>query len=154
MVEVIGCVSVAETALRLAVKLGRLIKDLKAAPDQLLALSNEICSLKVALDSVRHALSGELHTRPVPGIEPLLFQTSIRFEEVEKVVSRLGQLGPYGSKWNIRTWERFVWHREKDRVATLQANLRELRNNITLALSASCSYVSALLPGLCGGYTA
>ena len=144
MVEVFGCIAVAETALRLAVNLGRLIKALKAAPNEILALANEINNLKLVLDSVRQALSGDLRTRPIPSIEPLLFQTSIRFEEVDKLVSRLGQLGPYGSRWNIRTWERYVWLRERDRVAALQTNLKDLRSNIALALGASGTYVTLL----------
>ena len=89
MVEVFGCIAVTETALRLAIKVGRLIKDLKAAPNQLLALSNEINDLKLVLDSVRQALSGDSRTQQVPGIEPLLFQTSIRFMEVDQFESRL-----------------------------------------------------------------
>ena len=146
MVEPLGCVAVAETGLILAIKLGRLIKDLQAAPAELLALSNEVCNLKVVLQSVREAISGGGPKGQVLNVEPLLFQASIRFEEIDKIVSRLGQLGPYGNKWNIRTWERFVWHHEKGRIAELLWHLRDIRSNIALAFGVSCSYVP---PRLC-----
>lgn len=100
--EPFGCVAVAETGLRLAIKLGKLIKDLRITSDQLLALSNEVYAV---------------------GVEPLLFQASIRFEEIDKIASRLGQLRPYSSQWNMRAWHRVVWCREKDRIAVLIGKL-------------------------------
>ena len=138
MVDPFGCIAVAEPALRLIVKVGRLIRDLQAAPDQLFAFSNEIYDLKLSLDSVHQALSSQRRPLQVPSIEPFLFQASIRFEEIDKIVSRPEKLGPYGSKWKVRAWEGFVWHREKDKIATMQKHLRELRTNIALALGANC----------------
>ena len=141
MADPFGCIAVTETGLKLGFAIGKLIQALQSAPDELLALSNEICDLRLVIDSVRKATADSAQPLEWPGVGPLLFQASIRFDEVDKLVKRLGQLGSYGTSWNLSTWDRFLWQKEKRKVATLQKQLRGIRSNLALTLGANASYV-------------
>ena len=145
MADPFGCLAVTETGLKLGLAIGKLIQALQSAPDELLALSNEICDLRLTINGVRQTLTDSAQPSEWPGVEPLLFQASIRFDEVDKIVSRLGQLGPYGTVWNLHTWDRFLWQKEKRKVATLQKQLRAIRNNLALTLGTSSTYVLSYL---------
>lgn len=140
MADPLGCVAVTETGLKLALAVGKLIQALHDAPDELLALSNELCDLRLTVERVRQATSNTAHPSELPGIGPLLFQARIRFEEAERILTRLGQLGPYGTVWNLNTWERILWQKEKKKVVVLQKQLRAIRSNVSLILGTHSSY--------------
>lgn len=140
MADPLGCVAVTETGLKLGLAVGKLIQALHDAPDELLALSNELCDLRLTVERVRQATSHTVQPLELPGIGPLLFQARIRFEEAERILTRLGQLGPYGTVWNLNTWERFLWQKEKKKVVVLQKQLRAIRSNMSLILGTHSSY--------------
>ncbi|KAL9043864.1 MAG: hypothetical protein Q9214_002961, partial [Letrouitia sp. 1 TL-2023] len=139
MADPFGCVAVTETGLKLGLAVGKLIQALHDAPDELLALSNELCDLRLTVERVQKATSNAAQPLELPGIGPLLFQARIRFEEADKILTRLGQLGPYGTVWNLNTWERFLWQKEKKKVVVLQKQLRAIRSNISLILGTHSS---------------
>ncbi|KAI9723558.1 MAG: hypothetical protein M1828_004154 [Chrysothrix sp. TS-e1954] len=136
MVDPISIGELSLACLGIAVKLGQLINQLRHAPDELLALSNETCDLRNVLETVRKTLATP-HQYEVVGVAPQLFLANIRFEELDRIVSRLGQMGSWSDNWNIGVWERLLWKKEKSKIVKLQQQLREIRTNISLALEAN-----------------
>lgn len=133
MADPFGCIAVSETGLKLGLAIGKIVQALQSAPDELLALSNEVCDLRLTINGVRQTIAAS-EIQEWPGVEPLLFQASIRFDQVDKIVQKLGQLGPYGTIWNLNTWDRLLWQKEKGKVITLQKQLRAVRSNLALTL--------------------
>ncbi|KAL8723155.1 MAG: hypothetical protein Q9225_000496 [Loekoesia sp. 1 TL-2023] len=142
MADPFGCIAVAETGLRLGLAIGKIVQALQSAPDELLALSNEVCDLRLTINGVRQTIATCVEPREWPGVEPLLFQASIRFDQVDKIVRKLGQLGPYGTIWNLNTWDRLLWQKEKGKVITLQKQLRAVRSNLALTLGTHSSFTT------------
>ena len=137
MADPFGITALAGTGLQLAIKLRQLIKQLRQAPDELLALSNEICDIKIVFDAVGNALSTSVPLQEnIKSVEPHLFLARIKLEEIDTVISRLGHLGSWNDAWHMGTWERISWRREKSKVVVLQAQLRDIRQNLSLALDA------------------
>lgn len=109
------------------------MQALQSAPDELLALSNKVCDLRLSINGVRQTIAAS-GIQVWPGVELLLFQASIRFDQVGKIVRKLGQLGPYGTIWNLNTWDRLLWQKKKVKVIALQKQLRAVRSNLALRL--------------------
>lgn len=141
MADPFGCIAVSETGLKLGLAIGKIVQALQSAPDELLALSNEVCDLRLTINGVRQTIVASA-VQEWPGVEPLLFQASIRFDQVDKIVQKLGQLGPYGTIWNLNTWDRLLWQKEKGKVVTLQKQLRAVRSNLALTLGTQSSFTT------------
>ncbi|KAL8998184.1 MAG: hypothetical protein Q9188_006155 [Gyalolechia gomerana] len=118
MADLFGCIGVAETGLRLGLAIEKIVQALRSALDELLALSNKVCDLRLTSNGVRQAMTAS-GIQEWPGVELLLFQASIRFDQVGKIVRKLGQSSPYGTIWNPNTWDRCQdFHLAKRAIAT------------------------------------
>ena len=138
MVDPFSIIQVTDTAASVAQKLGQIIENLAEAPNEVLALSNELWNLQIVLEDWREMqrdLVGRLtettSRKDVGGA--LLFQARVKLDELNNLVSQWGKLSQWGDSWNMGRRDRFLWLREKKRVVQLQGALRELRSNIIAA---------------------
>ncbi|MCJ1394668.1 hypothetical protein MMC18_007548 [Xylographa bjoerkii] len=122
-------VAVCETGANVAQKLIQLVKDLVSAPDELLALSNELWNLQLVLDD---ALQSDRDNRALPMqntdkssvLSALIYQARIKLDELHNMIRRWGKLSQWGDSWNMGRRDRFLWLKDKNRVVKLQAELR------------------------------
>ena len=134
----LSILQIAETAGSVARKLSQIIKNLREAPNEVLALSNELWNLQIILEDwrgIQQDLVGRLpestSKKDVGGA--LLFQARIKLDELNNLVRQWGKLSQYGDSWNMGRRDRFLWLRDKKHVVHLQGALRELRSNIIAA---------------------
>lgn len=63
MADSFGCTAVAETGLRLGLAIGKIVQALQSAPDDLLALSNEACDIRLTVNGVRQTIAISVEPR-------------------------------------------------------------------------------------------
>ena len=145
MADPCSIVSVTQTGLEVAQFLTKLIKDIKSAPDELLALSNEVWNLKLVLDDVQELerSSDESSARKLDSVKALVYQAQIKLARLSTMTIQWGRLSPWGDSFNMGRRDRFLWLKEKGRVMKLQSELRELRSNLAVAVGTQTTYVEA-----------
>lgn len=103
MADPISILSACDVAAKVAGKTTKLVKGLAAAPDELLALSNELWNLKLVLDNVRETEqeAPPAHSKQQTTINALLYQARIKLEEANTMVSHMGRLSAWGDSFTI-----------------------------------------------------
>lgn len=119
-----------------AQSLQQLISSVRSAPDELLALSNEICNLKFVLDEVKVAVleSKDLSSKELSALCVILIQARAKYNELDALMAKWGKLGPWGDSWHMGRLDRFLWLRDKKKVCDLQREMREIRTNLLVVL--------------------
>ena len=141
MADPFSIIAVTETGLRVANTLTNIIKNLRNAPSELLALSNEIWNLKLVLEDVselpRDALTSD--TEKVATLDVLIYQSKIKLDELSTLISQWGRVSQFGDSFNMGRRDRFLWLKDKGRVVKLQKEVRELRHDLSMAVGTKIS---------------
>jgi hypothetical protein len=143
MAEPLAIVAVIQTGLHVAKLLTKIVQDLRGAPDELLALSNEVWNLNLVLDDVQELektkTSDGASACKFDAVKALLYQARIKLDILSTMISQWGRLSPWGDLFHMGRRDRFLWLKEKDRVIQLQKDLREIRSNLSIAISSKTS---------------
>ncbi|KAL8834331.1 MAG: hypothetical protein Q9176_007559 [Flavoplaca citrina] len=144
MAEPYGILAVCTTSFKVAQALHGLIVRLREVPNELLALSNEVCNLKFVLDSVQKAINDDERSgaSKLPNVGPMLFQARVKLDSLDNMISKWAKIDTWGDSVHIGKIDRLFWLREKTKVWELQKQLRELRQGLCVLLGAGS--VSAL----------
>jgi hypothetical protein len=139
MADPFGITGVAIASLSVGRKLQSLISELKQAPSELLALSNEISNIKLVLDTIQDAInvSGEAGMRQYDRLGPLLFQARIKLDRLAMLVKRWGTITERGDGFVVKKLDRIFWIKEKKEVWELQRRFREIRANLSVLMQAN-----------------
>ena len=99
MANPFSIIQVVDTSTKVAQLLTNLVRDLKGAPDELLALSNEAWTLKLILDEVRELEKShdEPSARKLDASKALIYQTRIKLDRLTAMINRWGKLSPWGT---------------------------------------------------------
>jgi hypothetical protein len=126
-------------------QLRRIIRDTNHAPDEILALSNEISDLNILLSDL------EVASRDIENSSQSQSGHSIAHAikgQLAKAKSTLVQLGSHASELfdvlpdgSLR-FQRYMWIREKSKVTTLQQDLVGIKRSLALMLASATAYVS------------
>ncbi|KAL9040774.1 MAG: hypothetical protein Q9214_004351, partial [Letrouitia sp. 1 TL-2023] len=119
MVEPYGILQVCTTSFKVAQALHGFIVHLREVPNELLALSNEVCNLKFVLDSVQKAM----HDNEKLGASQFASGDSVQIGKIDRV----------------------FWLKEKKKIWELQKQLREIRQGLCVLLGAGNSSALAQL---------
>ena len=140
MADPFSIVAVIGTGVKVATCLTKLVKDLHNAPDDLLALSNEVWNLKLVLHDVQELGKGlEEQEKKASPIKLLVFQISAKLDQLDSMTSSWGKLSPFGDKWSMGRRDRFLWMKERTRIAQMRNELRELRSDLLMAIGINVS---------------
>ncbi|KAL8941725.1 MAG: hypothetical protein Q9211_001701 [Gyalolechia sp. 1 TL-2023] len=144
MAEPYGIISVCTTSFEVARALHGLIVRLREVPNELLALSNEVCNLKFVLDAVQKAMhdNGKSGAPPLSSVGPMLFQARVKLDSLDNLVSKWAKIDAWGDSVHIGKLDRLFWLKEKAKVWELQKQLREIRQGLSVLIGAG--NVSAL----------
>ena len=133
-------VTVIDTSGKVATFLTKIVKDLWDAPDELLALSNEVWDVKLVLHDVQELeRDTESQEEKASSVRHLVFQISVKLEQLSTLASSWGKLSPFGDKWSMGRRERFLWMKERNRITKIRAELRELRSDLSTAIGINVS---------------
>ena len=136
MADPFSIIAVTQTGLSVAQALTKLIQGLRSAPDELLALSNEVWNLKLVLDDVQELESS--HNAPsvhkLDAVHALVYQIRIKLDTLSTLTAQWGRLSQWCDSFSIGRRDRFSWLKEKARFIKLQSELRELRSNLSTAV--------------------
>ena len=138
MADPYGILAVCTTSFKVARALHGLIVRLHEVPNELLALSNEVCNLKFVLDSVAKALQDDERSgaSQLSNVGPMLFQARIKLDSLDKLISKWAKIDAWGDSVHIGKIDRFFWLKEKTKVWELQKQLREIRQGLIVLLGA------------------
>ena len=144
MADPFPIISVAEIGVHVSRKITTLVAELDDAPNELLALSNEIWCLQLVLDGLREFQNDPkgLNALYDQEILTLLCKTQITLGGLNKVATNWGRLSNYGDSWKMGKRARFLWLKEKECVIREQLKLRELRANIVSLVGNKFGYIS------------
>ncbi|KAL9076252.1 MAG: hypothetical protein Q9157_003716 [Trypethelium eluteriae] len=139
MAEAIGIISLCVEGISITKSLVKLINSLQSAPNELLALANEVSNLNFVLQDIRDTFQFRSTVNLDKGnsIPRFLIQASSKLEEVRAVLSRWTRLSPHGDSWHIGRRERFLWLKDRGHVIELQTSLRVIRADLSLAMEAN-----------------
>lgn len=118
MAEVIGVVSGAITLAETAGKLGQLIKRLRDAPDELLALSNEVNDFSLLVTQLRNR--GTVHPDMRPHLEMKLRDADSKIAAIKTFLQKVDLI-------DGNALDRLVWVHYRSKIRSCQAELREIR---------------------------
>ena len=138
MADPYGILAVCTTSFKVAQALHGLIVRLREVPNELLALSNEVCNLKFVLDSVAKALHDDERSgaSQLSNVGPMLFQARVKLDSLDKLISKWAKIDAWGDSVHIGKIDRFFWLKEKMKVWELQKQLREIRQGLIVLLGA------------------
>lgn len=127
MTDPISILSACDIAAKVATKTTKLVRDLAHAPDKLLALSNELWNIKLVLDGVREARqdASTCSFEKPTALDALLYQARIKLDDANATVSHMGKLSQWGDCFTVGRSERFLWLKQRKRVAKMQAEIIE-----------------------------
>ncbi|PVH89984.1 hypothetical protein DL98DRAFT_647652 [Cadophora sp. DSE1049] len=132
--EVVGAVASIVTLTKLVLDGVKLAKTLYKAPDDLAALQDQLECFNVMLAEIE-----KCHNHDWPGlVSTTLGRARLTIEQIHQLVE-LKLLKTNGSTSRAR---RRAWARHKSKIHSLRDALRECRENLTTALSASSSSLS------------
>ena len=139
MAEALGIISLCVEGIFVTKSLVKLINSLQAAPNELLALANEVSNLNFVLQDIRDTFQfrNEVNLRAGNFVPRLLAQASNKLEEVRTILSRWTRLSPHGDSWHIGRRERFLWLKDRSHVIELQTSLKAIRADLSLAVEAN-----------------
>ena len=122
-------------------------RNLRKAPDEVLALINEVTDLQIVLDDVSGCLSeaGETSTsdtRRLQHMATLINRAKENMLQLEDIMrSVIGKYGSLRDDWKM--W-RVRWVGAKDPVEVVRQNLRDVRLNIMTQMMVINTYVASL----------
>jgi len=129
--EVVGAVASIVTLTKLVLDGVRIAKTLYKAPDDLAALQDQLENFNGMLAEIEKS-----HNHVLPGpVFTTLERSKLAIEQIRQLVE-LKLLKTNGSTSRAR---RRAWARHKSKIHSLRDILRECRENLTIALSASSS---------------
>lgn len=134
----LGAAASALTVASPAHKLGQLIRSTKNAPDEIIALSNQVADLKLVIEEVE-CLDREsnLQRRSSETLTKLLIGVRIKFDHLDGFVEELLDV----QKYNNLQVQRIKWATYyKKRSKKLQAELRDMQQNLGTVLAARSTY--------------
>lgn len=118
MAEAIGVVSGAITLAETAGKLGQLIKRLRDAPDELLALSNEVNDFNILVAQMRNP--GAVRPDMRPHLEMKLRDADSKIAAIKTFLQKIDVI-------DGNALDRLVWVHYRSRIRSCQTDLREIR---------------------------
>ena len=138
MADPYGIIAVCATSFKVALALHGLIVRLRNVPNELLALSNEVCNLKYVLDSVSTVMHDNERSgaSQLPNVGPMLFQARVKLDSLDNLISKWAKIDAWGDSVHIGKIDRYFWLREKTKVWDLQKQLREIRQGLIVLLGA------------------
>ncbi|KAL8923764.1 MAG: hypothetical protein Q9208_004412 [Pyrenodesmia sp. 3 TL-2023] len=138
MADPYGILAVCTTSFKVAQALHGFIERLREVPNELLALSNEVCDLKFVLDSVQKAIhqNERLGASQLSNVGPMLFQARVKLDSLDNLVSNWAKINRWGDSVRIGKIDRLYWLKEKKKVCELQKQLREIRQGLCVLLGA------------------
>ena len=138
MTDPYGVVAVCTTSFKVAQALHGLVVRLREVPNELLALSNEVCNLKFVLDSIQEAMQDNEKSglSQLSSVGPMLFQARVKLDSLDNLISKWAKIDAWGDSVHISKLDRFFWLREKTKVWELQKQLREIRQGLCILLGA------------------
>lgn len=141
MADPLAIVAATATAIKVAKKLTKFLRDIHDAPDELLALSNETWNLKLVLDDVQELKVNvdSLSSQKFDPLHALVHQARLKLDELNTMTAQWGALSQWGDSFDMRKRDRWLWLKNKRRVMILQGELRELRSDLSVAVGAQTS---------------
>ena len=133
-----GILAVCTTSFKVARALHGLIVRLREVPNELLALSNEVCNLKFVLDSVQKAMHDNERSgaSQLSNVGPMLFQARVKLDSLDNLIVKWAKIDAWGDSVHIGKMDRLFWLKEKTKVWELQKQLREIRQGLCIVLGA------------------
>lgn len=133
-----GAAASALTVASAAYKLGQLIRSTKNAPDEIIALSNQVADLKLVIEEVECLdRDSNLQRRSSEALSKLLIGVRIKFDHLDGFVEELLDV----QKYNSLQIQRIKWATSyKKRSKRLQAELRDMQQNLGTVLAARSTY--------------
>jgi len=121
MTEILGITASILTVAEAGLKLGQLIRSLRHAPDELLALNNEVVELKVILTQIQ--LLKDAQPDILINISPTFEKTSESIQSLKSLVD-----GYHGRL--VTGFRRFKWVLETAKINDLKQDIRERRSQL------------------------
>lgn len=117
-------IAVIQVTAQCAKLLTTVIITLRDAPEDILALSNEVSDLNLVLTEVAS-------TTPSPNVLKLINRANAMLRILESLLREW--MRPHGTGGEVK-FERFAWFRHSKKARVLQAQLRELKLGIVAGL--------------------
>ena len=140
MAEVIGILGICVESISLSKSLVKIVSRLKAAPNELFALANEVSNVSGILQDLRDTcddIEAKFNLESSPSLNSLLHQVNEILARIRDHLRRWMTLGQHGDSWHVGRRERILWLRERRHVIELQKSLKVTREDLTLALGAN-----------------
>ncbi|EKG17698.1 hypothetical protein MPH_05147 [Macrophomina phaseolina MS6] len=132
MADPVSIVSLTIQVVGIAKRLGELIKIIHDAPEELLALSNEVNDLSIVVGCFREALPDEEDDLShIP-----LSRAKSDLDGINLMLQRWGRVSAAGDSWHIGRFDKFLWLRERKKVNQYQQRIRETRANLSAMVGA------------------
>ena len=137
----LGAAASVLTVASAAYKVGQLIRSVKNAPDEIVALSNQIADLKLVIEEIESLdRDSNLQRKSSETLTKLLISLRIKFDSLDGYVEELLDVQKYN---NLQT-QRIKWATiYKKRAKRLQAELRDMQQNLGTVLAARSTYETA-----------
>lgn len=136
MADPFSIIAVTDIGLRTAETLTGFITRLRDAPEELLALSNEVWTLNIVLEDVQELerSPSDARARKMDTTRALVYQARMKLDLLNTMTTQWGRLSPWGDSFTMRKRDKLLWLKEKGCVVRLQTELRKLRNNLSVAM--------------------
>lgn len=134
MAEVVGLVASVATLIEVSLKLGKLLSRFRDAPDELLALSNEITDLRFLFAEIEKIV----RERP-----DSMTRFSSTLDTAERRVEAVLRFFQKVDAFDTTITDRVIWMRHKCKVGRLQSGLRDSRLQLDALLGAGFLHQSS-----------
>lgn len=134
---VASLVALVGAGIQTAAALDKLIKGLRSAPEEFLALANEVSAINQVIDRASNILCE--HRTRLTGKSLAIEAHPINFGQIigraneiyVQIKSSVDSLNPEEKKGQWKHTSRLVWLRRKEQLLKLQSGLKECRQEIT-----------------------
>ena len=125
--EPFGATTAALTVIKTLSGFADVVKSFKDAPNELLALNNEVSDLKLVISDIETLdRESNLVRNSSESLTKLLLEARIKVNALEGLTQ---ELVTFGAESNVKI-RRIKWVRTKSKVERLRRELREVRSNI------------------------
>jgi Fungal N-terminal domain of STAND proteins len=132
-------IAVLGAAVNAAQTIQNLIRTLRQAPDELLALSNEVSDFRLVLHEIDLSAQGQdVAYNSTSAILRILSRAEAKLDELDRFVK--GFVRPHLS--TVTKVDRVRWMKEKNNAQAIQSELRAMRMDLATLLVAKTSYVN------------
>lgn len=134
----LGATASALTVASAVHKLGQLIQSAKNAPDEIIRLSNQVADLKLVIEEAESLdRDSNLQMKSSETLTKLLIGIRIKFDYLDDFVEELLDV----QRFNSPQVQRIKWATTyKKRSSKLQAELRDMQQNLITVLAARSTY--------------